>query len=150
MATHPRTRARGTQRVLASDARLRVLVYAPKPASSAWIERELGQEPVIIQRARSVEETVSSLVDVPPPRPQILIADLDSMTAGELLHLHSIRDQGWFGSVIALGSVPITLRLSLRIERVIDAPYPRDALRGIVSQSSPFHASTIRMPKISG
>ena len=70
MATHPRTRARGTQRVLASDARLRVLVYAPKPQSVAWIERELGQEPVIIQRARSVEETVSSLIDVPRGRGQ--------------------------------------------------------------------------------
>ena len=133
-----------------SDGRVRVLVYAPDPHCVNWIEQELVQQPVSVLTARTVAEVVRTLVEDPPPRPQILVADLDAMTAGELLHLHSVRDEGWFGSVVALGDVPITLRLSLRIETVIIRPYPRGALRRHVLQATQHDANTIRMPRING
>jgi hypothetical protein len=153
MASHPRLHARGTPRGAmpsGSDELLRVLVYAPDPQTDQWIDFELRKERVVVQLARSVAEIVSALVDDPPPRPQILVADFDFMTAGELLHLHSVREHGWFGNVIALGCVPLTLRLSMRIERVLSAPYARDTLRAIIAHAAQMATCTIKMPKITG
>jgi len=129
---------------------MRVLVYAPGAKAAAWVERELANELVVVQTARTVAEAVCALIEDPPPRPQMLVADIDAMNAGELLHLHAIREQGWFGCVVALGATPVTLRLSLRIERVIAAPFPRDALRGMIAQATNAPVNTVRMPKISG
>jgi hypothetical protein len=129
---------------------MRVLVYAPREKPAAWVEQELANEDVFVQTARSVADLVSALIEDPPPRPQLLVVDLDTMNAGELLHLHSIREHGWFGRVIALGSAPMTLRLSLRIEKVIASPYARDALRGVVAQTTNQPVSTVRMPRITG
>jgi len=147
MGSHPRLFPRGTS---PKDARARVLVYARDPERAAWIDQELAREDVIVQTARTVAELVSALVEDPPPRPQFLVADFDAMNAGELLHMHGIREQGWFGCIIALGTVPIALRMSLRIEKVITPPYPRDALRSIVGQATQPPVMTVRMPKISG
>jgi hypothetical protein len=123
-------------------------VYASDAES--WIDQELAQQPVFVQIARSVTELVCALVDDPPPRPQFLVADFDAMNAGELLHLHAIREQGWFGSIVALGTVPLSLRTSMGIERVISRPYPRHALRSIVAQSGQEMSNTMRISKVSG
>jgi hypothetical protein len=152
MSSHPRLFARGTPPRFVSkpDSRVRVLVYAPSDDCVGWIEEELVREQVIMQVARTVGDLVCALVDDPPPRPQVLVADFDAMNAGELLHLHAIREQGWFGTIVALGAVPMTLRGSLRIEKVIAPPYPRDALRSAVAQSTYQVMTTIRMPRING
>jgi hypothetical protein len=152
MSSHPRLFARGTppRFVKAEDSRMRVLVYAPTADSLGWIEEELAGGQVVVQVARSVRDLVCALVDDPPPRPQLLVADFDAMNAGELLHLHAIREQGWFGNIVALGTVPIALRGSLRTEKVIAPPYPPGALRAAISQSTYQVMSTIRMPRISG
>jgi hypothetical protein len=124
---------------------VRVLVYAPAATRLAWIEAELAQKAVIVQIAFSVEHVVSALVEDPPPRPQILVADFDDMEPGELMHLHVLREQGWFGRIIALGDLPSSLRSSLSIERVLGAPLVRDALRDVVTATG-FVAPTTRLP----
>lgn len=118
----------------------RVLAFAPDPDREEWIENELRPDRVPVQLSRSVAELVSALVDRAPPRPQILIADFDAMSARELTHLHCVRERGWFGQVIALGVVPIPLRLSMRIDRVLTAPVARNTLRAIVAHSLSKHA----------
>jgi hypothetical protein len=144
MATHPRLRARGTNPNGSSEDGTRVLVYAP--AHETWVRSELAGTPLSIEVAPTVKRVVETLVATEGPRPQILIVDFNSMTAGELLHLHSIREQGWFGNIIALGRVPPSLRKSINIERSVDVgPYK---LRPIATLASQHVMHTARLPKL--
>jgi hypothetical protein len=122
---------------------IRVLVYAPKRAAA--LEAELADKSVIIQIGFSVAQVVSALVEDPPPRPQILIADFDEMGPGEIMHLHVLREQGWFGRIIAIGDLPAALRSSLAVERVITAPFTRDVLRDVI-RSAGFSGPTTKLP----
>jgi len=142
---HPRLHTRGADDTVSPGGVVRVLVYAPSPVRAGWIETELAGKAVMVQIGHSVEQVVSALVDDPPPRPQILVADFDEMGAGELMHLHVLREQGWFGRIIALGAVPSALRTSLAIEHVLGAPYVRDALRGVITNAG-FVTQTTKLP----
>lgn len=126
---------------------IRVLVYARQPLRADWVEAELATRGVMIQLGFSVDHVVSALVEDPPPRPQILVADFDDMTAGELLHLQILREQGWFGRIIALGTVPTSLCSSLAIERVLIPPLLRDSLRGAIVDAG-FSNATTKMPAL--
>jgi hypothetical protein len=141
---HPRI-LRGSEPSVASGELVRVLVYAPSEVRAAWVEAELVNGSVMVQIGFSVEHVVSALVEDPPPRPQILVADFDDMNAGELMHLHVLREQGWFGRIIALGDIPAALRSSLAIERVLGAPLVRDTLRDVITDTN-FVAPTTRLP----
>ncbi len=143
---HPRLQSRLSG--LADQALVRVLVYARQAPRATWIEDELQHRAVIVQLGFSVDQVVSALVEDPPPRPQILVADFDDMTAGELLHLQILREQGWFGRIIALGDVPSPLCQSLSIERVIGAPFARDALRDAITESGFGPQCTTKMPAL--
>jgi hypothetical protein len=136
---------RGAEPSAPAGDQVRVLVFAPSPSLSGWIEGELTHRSVIVQIAFSIEHVVSALVEDPPPRPQILVADFDAMQPGEIMHVHVLREQGWFGRIIALGNVPPSLRSSLAIERVMSAPFVRDALRDAIIDTG-FVAPTTRLP----
>ncbi|HEY0479052.1 MAG TPA: hypothetical protein VGD37_16150 [Kofleriaceae bacterium] len=123
----------------------RVLVYAPSQARATWVESELQHDDVMLQIAFSIDHVVSALVEDPPPRPQILVADFDDINPAEVLHLHVLREQGWFGRIIALGSLPVALRISLQVECVLDTPVARDALRDVIT-SNGFAAKTTKLP----
>src|SRR5262245_4751577 len=143
---HPRLHSRGAlERSESEGGLIRVLIYAKSQARAAWIEAELQDRSVIVQIGFSVDQVVSALVEDPPPRPQVLVADFDAMNPGEILHLHLLRDHGWFGRIIALGDVPPALRSSLSIECVIDTPFVRDALRDMITDTG-FGAQTTRLP----
>lgn len=143
---HPRLQTRGPTDRSASDGDLiRVLVYAPTPPRQGWVETELQHQTVMVQIGFSVEHVVSALVEDPPPRPQILVADFDAIAPVEVMQLHLLREQGWFGRIIALGSVPQPLRRSLSIDLVLSAPFVRDALRDVVTRSG-YLTSTTRLP----
>lgn len=141
---HPRLQARASG--LGDHAQVRVLVYARQAPRASWVETELQHRTVIVQLGFSVAQVVSALVEDPPPRPQILVADFDDMDAGELFHLQVLREQGWFGRIIALGDVPETLCQSLSIERVIGTPFPRDALRDAITEPGAGPQLTTKMP----
>jgi hypothetical protein len=143
---HPRLHSRGAaEDAVAPGERVRVLVYAPSPTRASWIEDELAGKAVLVQIGFSVEQVVSALVEDPPPRPQVLVADFDDIGPGELMHLHVLREQGWFGRIIALGDLPPALISSLAIERVIGAPFPRHALREVITNAG-LVAMTTKMP----
>ncbi len=126
---------------------MRAIAYAPDPEQQAWIESELALLRITLQVSRSVKDLVAALIDDPPPRPQLLFADLQAMTPAEILHLHSIREQGWFGSVFALGKTSIALCQSMRIERVLTAPLLRSTLRQALAGAS-HSTQTIRMKAV--
>lgn len=93
------------------------------------MENELARCGTASIQARSVAHVVASLVGLADgPRPQLAIIDLDALTAGELFHLHRIREQGWGGTLVALGKVPLSLRASLGIARTIPPPFVEDSL----------------------
>lgn len=126
---------------------MRAIAYAPDPEYQAWIEQELALLRITLQVSRSVKDLVAALVEDPPPRPQLLFAELSAMTPAEILHLHSIREQGWFGSVFALGEAPLALCQSMRIERILTTPLSRASLRDGLAGAS--HATqTIRIKAI--
>jgi hypothetical protein len=132
---------------LSPGEQIRVLVYAPGSRRAAWIESELVHKAIVVQIGYSVAQVVSALVEDPPPRPQILVAEFDDIPPGDLLHLHVLREQGWFGRIIALGDLPHELCSSLMVECVIDMPL-RDALRDVVTSSN-FVAATAKLPVLS-
>jgi hypothetical protein len=143
---HPRLHIRGGQDRSSSDTRLiRVLVYAPAPARASWVEAELQDKVVMTQIGFSVAHVVSALVEDPPPRPQILVADFDALSPVEVMHLHVLREQGWFGRIVAIGIVSLALRTSLAIDHVLGAPYVRDALRDVIIHAG-LVAETTKLP----
>jgi hypothetical protein len=150
LTAHPRLYiSRGiTEDSTPSGEQIRVLVYAPLASRATWVEGELSHKDVIVQIGYSVGQVVSALVEDPPPRPQVLVADFDDMAPGDLLHLHVLREQGWFGQIIALGTLPFELCSSLTIEHVIAPPLVRDALRSVVVNNRQFVGLTTKLPKL--
>jgi hypothetical protein len=143
---HPNILARGTRTTTKlRDPVLRVIVYAPSEQRASWIDSELERIDALVQIARSVEQIISALVDDPPPRPQVLVVDLDSITAGDLLYLHLIRERGWCGRIIGLGTAPQALRSSLGIERMLNTPFVRDSLSDAIGEIG-FHTATKKIP----
>lgn len=144
----PRGRARGTPgRDLAPNEQIRTLVYAPEASRAAWIERELSHAPITIQIGRRIRTVVAALVRDPPPRPEVLIIDFDALSQSDLAALHTVRQQGWFGRMIALGSVPPEICTSLGIDQVISVPLVHDSLLDCVAGTR--HAAvTVACPVI--
>ena len=126
---------------------VRAVVYVPTATRAEWVERELSHDDIMVQVARGVTDIIAAVVDDPPPRPQILVVDFESLDMGEILELHSIRDRGWTGTVFALGQVPIGIRKSLRIERVL--PTLVDNTLRIAVTEIGFDNKTRRLPVIS-
>jgi hypothetical protein len=149
--SHPRIQARGTRRdeILHPGDQIRTLIFANEPTRAAWIEGELARAPIsiTIQVGRKVRTVVSALVRDPEPRPQVLIVDFDSMSPGELLELHAIREEGWSGRLIGIGVVTPELVASLGVDQVFRAPLIRDSLLDCVAGTR--HATvTVAIPLI--
>lgn len=126
-----------------------MIVYSPIEDRQRWVENELSDGNATIQLARSVAHVVAALVEDPAPRPQLLVIDIDALSAGELFHLHQIRERGWFGAVVALGSVPVSLRVSLGIVRAIGVPFIPDALRQeLVKHRCAVECQTTQIPRV--
>lgn len=129
-----------------------MIVYAPDPERIRWIDDELAGAGAVVQLARSVDQVVSALVDDPPPRPQVLVIDLDALTPVELIRLHTVREQGWCGKLVAFGRVPLALRRSLAVGRVVTPVFDDGVLREEVvrhqtaTQQSTAALAIIRQP----
>ena len=126
----------------------RVMVFAPDATTGAWINKEFDGEEVDVRLVASIKSVLTALVDDPPPRAQILIADFDAMTPADVMQLHRLRE-GWFGIIIALGKVGEDLCKSLNIDRVVNRPLGRGVLRGAVSAVG-LHRATTRIDKVKG
>jgi len=130
----------------ATVARTRILLHAPDAKVKAWIERELAGRYHVLA-ARSAREIVTVLIDDPPPRPQVLVVDFDALSSADVLGLSSVRDRGWFGAIIALGSVSNDLARSMNINVVLARPLESELLREAV-ESVGVEGATIRIPTV--
>ena len=125
-----------------------ILLFAPDRALHDWIESELGGSTMLARKAvETIADIVARLVDDPPPRPQMLIADFDAIDAAEALRLHGVRERGWFGTIIALGDVSQALQTSLNIECVVPRPFASQSLAKTVAKVG-LGKRTTKMPKI--
>lgn len=136
----------------ADDGALIAVFYAPDEPISAWIEDELEQAGgARVQCARSMAAVIQALIHDPTRRPNVLIVDIDGLDPGELMQLHSLRQLGWFGSLIALGNVPVALRTSLGVDYVLVPPFHKNALRNaIATVRTPPATRRIPVIQISG
>lgn len=159
MTRHPRLWARGTDRPAAAgddphsahkligDAKLIAVIYTPQAQVAKWVEAELDRDGAVVQTARNLPALMQALVDDPTPRPNVLVVDLDAIAPGELLELHSLRERGWFGTIIGLGKVPGELKTSLGVDRTIAPPFTQDRLRDtIIELRDPV--ATRQIPKM--
>jgi hypothetical protein len=121
---------------------VRVMLYAPDEDNMLALEHAL--DGVMLTVALGTQSLVAALTLDPPPRPQVLVIDVESMSGADLLELHRLRDNGWFGTIIAVGAVPETLRRSLRIDTVLVGPAP-NMLRAAIARV-PFEACTTKIP----
>jgi hypothetical protein len=128
---------------------VRAIIFSPATERERWIEAELARARAMIQIGYSVRQLVMALCEDPPPRPQILIVDMDSLAPAEVVQLHAIRERGWFGTIVALGNVPPALRRSLQIEKVLTVPFVEDALVDTLAQHRHnTMAHTLPMPMV--
>lgn len=141
--THPRLRSRDLP--IRDRCALRVLAFAPNSSQVDWISAEIARADALVQIERNVENVIAALLEDPAPRPALMVVDFDKMDAGEMLQLHAVREQGWCGVVIGVGMIPLPLRSSLGIERVIPLPAKDGALAQAI-EAVGFNTQTVRIP----
>jgi len=122
-------------------------VFAPDPRRQRWIATELERCSMHNRVCESFGDLVALLADVNTPRPPILVADFDALGAGELFALGSLRERGWFGSIIAIGKVSTPLVESLSIDRVLRPPLYEDLLCDAID-SLGMHDVTTPIPVV--
>src|SRR5688572_18513681 len=120
----------------------RAIALAPDERLAMWLAHALASAQLSLQTAQTLPEVVTALVGESSSRPQMLILDFDALDAGSVLHLHTIRERGWFGAIIALGSVPKDLVRSLSIATVLPRPLDAEALRRAVEAAGLVKATT--------
>jgi len=142
---HPRTVTRNGMRAVRADARPEVLVYAPEPYIQRWILDELVDTDPMVQVARTTSEVISALLRDDPPRPRVLILQVDGIPARELLSMRTLREEAWTGTIIVVGhhGVPHPLKLELQIEHVVRSPFAVDQLRTLVTSLLPHGDTSI-------
>jgi hypothetical protein len=133
MASHPHVRARGAAPT--GDGSARAVLLTTDVELESLVEQELVSLEVTLQIARTVRQVIAALIDDPPPRAQILLADFDALTATDIVQLHQVREQGWFGAIVAVGRVPPEFGTSLKLHRIVPRPVAADALRRAVSSA---------------
>jgi DNA-binding NtrC family response regulator len=82
----------------------RVLVVAPEANVRRWIEHELFGEPVTAHVVDSLAEVVTCLTFASSHWSNIVIVDASAITATELDLLAAMRDAGWQGTIMAVGT----------------------------------------------
>jgi len=128
---HPYVRARGT--VTPREAPGRALLVTTDIELQGMIEQELAVLEIDLKVVRSVAPVIAALIDDPPPRAQLLLADFDALSPGDVVQLHDLRERGWFGAILGLGRVPAEFGTSLNIRRILPRPLAGDAVRRAVA-----------------
>src|ERR1041384_5369191 len=106
----------------------RAVVLSLDPVVAARIDEDLV-DAVRFEHASSVAGALEQLRRA--PQPQILIVDFDALDGTDTLELHTVRD-AWFGSIVGIGEVTSELRMWLAIDRVVEVPLERGALRATI------------------
>lgn len=115
-----------------------VVIYSPAAYMLQWMEQELAETGVGIQVAKKLDHVLAALIDDPPPRPQVLVVDIDSTRAVDLAQLATVRTGGWRGRLIGLGERVTDLRL----DHQVAPPFRTGDLRAVLRDRLPARGST--------
>jgi hypothetical protein len=115
-----------------------VLIYSPEAYLRQWMEVELVETGATVQVAKSMDGVLAALIYDPPPRPQVLVIDVDCTRAAELARLEGVYAGGWRGRVIGIGDMEIEMRL----DHHLVPPYRTGDLRAFLRNRLPARGST--------
>ncbi len=115
-----------------------VVIYSPEAYIQQWMEQELVETGVSIQIAKRVEGVLAALITDPPPRPQVLVVDVDATKLAQLSRLVDIRCAGWRGRIIGIGD----RRVDLLLDHRISAPFRTGDLRAALLDRLPLRGPT--------
>ena len=124
----------------------RIACIAKDPGLAKWIREELTHPRYSLEIVDDTAKLVTALTTGSPPFPQVVIVDLDELSPSEILGLHSLRDGGWFGAIVAIGVAPAELRVSLSIEYAV--PPFRPGLLSRTLRELGLSRSTTKMEKL--
>lgn len=116
-----------------------VLIYSPEAYIQQWMEHELLETGLPIQVAKRIDGVLAALVTDPPPRPQVLIIDVDGPRLNEIARLVDVRCAGWRGKIIGIGERRVDLLLDQRIE----PPFRTGDLRAALLDRLPVRGKTV-------
>ena len=115
-----------------------VLIYSPEAYMLQWMEQELAETGVGIQVAKKLDHVLAALIHDPPPRPQVLVVDIDSTRSVELAQIAEIRAGGWRGRLVGLGA----RFTELRLDHQLAPPFRTGDLRAVLRDRLPARGST--------
>lgn len=99
----------------------------------SWIEAEISDLVAWRLYAASVSELVPLLTRGGASQSELLVLDLDLLSATYTTELEAgLEERWWNGKIIGLGGLRGVHRRHLSIERTIDRPFGSETLRAIV------------------
>jgi len=116
-----------------------VLIYSPEAYIQQWMEHDLLETGLPIQCAKRFDGVLAALVTDPPPRPQVLVIDIDAPKLAEIARLVDVRCAGWRGKIIGVGERRVDLLLDQRIE----PPFRTGDLRAALLDRLPVRGKTV-------
>jgi hypothetical protein len=99
----------------------------------SWIEAEIGDLVTNRFYAPTVTELVAILARGGASSSELMVLDLDVLTAPSTFELKAgLEERWWNGTIVGLGSLRGVHRRYLSIDRTIDRPFGSEALRAYV------------------
>ena len=113
----------------------RIVALCASAHLRTWIEREVADLVTWRVFAPSVGELVNELSKGGASRDELLVLDLDMLTAPWTFQLKSgLEERWWNGTIVGLGSLRGVHRRHLSIDRTIDRPFGSESLRAYVER----------------
>jgi hypothetical protein len=104
-----------------------VIVFEPTASKQRWVKEELAGTHLSVHVANTAADVIARLKA--PDAPGIAVLDFGAMTEADHAQLKAIRESGWAGVFVSLGTIPWQLRQSVRVRFVFAAPYGSERLR---------------------
>lgn len=102
----------------------------------SWIEAEVSDLVALRVYAPSVRELIELLSRGGASESELIVLDLDLVTAPQTVELEAgLEERWWNGKIIGLGALRGVHRRHLSIDRTLDRPLGSEALRAFVQCS---------------
>ena len=102
----------------------------------SWIEGEVSDLVTFRLYAPTVSELIALLSRGVASKPELIVLDLDLLSAPSTVVLQAALDERWWdGTIIGLGSVRGVHQRHLKLDHTIGRPFGSEALRSVIDGS---------------